>query len=80
MNPINKIFNDLSDSDLICAMSELSECDETGILPSGVTRDCANKVKDITQQRGLDIMTAQILIYKECATRWLHTRKQLAEH
>lgn len=74
MSLFDTLTSELTDDELETALSELDECSKTGIISDGIVRNCAKHIKNITQQSSLDLITAQILIYKEISKRWQEMR------
>ena len=70
MNPIKKMFEDMSDGDLFKGIEEIRESEETGIIPEGIVRECATKLKDYTNGTSMDLNHVINGILKESAYRW----------
>ena len=74
MNPIQKVFNDLTDNELKEMVSEIQECEKTGVFEDdSQIRSLCRVVGEIT---GMDVssnlLTVQFGVLKECAFRWVN--------
>ena len=72
MNPINKLYSDLTNDELLFLIDEIIIGEETGSFPiDAKIRDLCRKTAEIT---GMDIssnlMIVQIGVLKESAFRW----------
>ena len=72
MNPIKKMFSEISDSELKQAILEIKESDDSGIIEDGVVRKYAKKLSEINNlnvSNNLD--STQNKILKEFAYRFV---------
>ena len=70
MSPIHKIFEDLTSEQLLRAIEEINESEQTGII-GDLVRGYANQMREITGSHSvLDLTSAQWLIWREGARRW----------
>ena len=73
MNPIKKLYKDLSNAELMLLVQELEKSDETGTFPEdSKVREMCRKSAEITgMDMASNIMMTQINICKEASIRWL---------
>lgn len=79
MNPIKKLYSDLTDEQVISGINEIKDADITGIIPTdSIIRELCRKSAKIT---GMDVSSnmlhTQVGILKEGAMRWLDCRSVL---
>jgi len=79
MNPIKKLYKDLSNEELILLVQELEKSDETGTFPEdSQVREMCRKSAEITgMDMASNIMMTQINICKEASTRWLSVMRYI---
>ena len=72
MNPINKLFNDLTDEELLVLLNEIEVCEKTGSYPMDSTiRELCRKIGQITEQEvSSNLFMAQVSVMRECSYRW----------
>ena len=70
LNPIKKLYKDLSNEELILLVKEIQVSDETGVLPiQSLVRDMCRKSAEIT---GMDMASNLLMnICKEASIRWV---------
>lgn len=73
MNPIIKLFEDISDEDLREAILELKESDKTGFIKEGgYVRKYAKLTGDITgSATTTDFFMTTVNLLKQAAFRWI---------
>jgi hypothetical protein len=74
MNPIQKVFKDLTDTELKEMVLEIQECEKTGVFEyDSRIRTLCRIVGGIT---GMDVssnlLTVQFGVLKECSFRWVN--------
>ena len=82
MNPIQNLYTDLLDDELLILIDELAISEETGSFPMDAKiRDLCKKTAQIT---GMDIssnlMMVQIGVLKESAFRWKAMQESIKNH
>lgn len=70
MNPIQELFNKMTDEEVRQGILEIEESDKDGIIPDGVVRKYARLIKDETRGMSLDLLHSMIGILKQGAFRW----------
>ena len=73
LNPIKKLYKDLSNEELILLVKEIQVSDETGVLPiQSLVRDMRRKSAEITgMDMASNLLMTQINICKEASIRWV---------
>jgi hypothetical protein len=79
MNPIKKLYTDLTDEQVISGILEIKDAEITGIIPNdSIIRELCRESAKIT---GMDVSSnmlhTQVGILKEGAMRWLDCRNVL---
>ena len=59
-----------TDGELNEALSEINDWHDTGVLCDGLTRNLAREMKNKIEGTVLDLMAAEMVIYREIAKRW----------
>ena len=79
MNPIKKLYRDLSNEELMLLVKELEKSDETGTFPEdSLVRDMCRKSAEITgMDMASNIMMTQINICKEASIRWISVMRYI---
>ena len=79
MNPIKKLYRDLSKEELMLLVKELEKSDETGTFPEdSLVRDMCRKSAEITgMDMASNIMMTQINICKEASIRWISVMRYI---
>ena len=70
MNEIKELFVNMTTDDLLKAVEEIKESDETGVLCDGIVREYTRKTAVITGIGNGDWFMTVINILKEAAFRW----------
>jgi hypothetical protein len=73
LNPIKKLYQDLSNEELILLVKEIQVSDETGVIPiQSLVRDMCRKSAEITgMDMASNLLMTQINICKEASIRWV---------
>jgi hypothetical protein len=82
MNPIKKLYKDLSNEELILLVEEIIKSDETGTFPedSQVRVMCRKSAEITGMDMASNIMMTQINICKEAATRWVSVMDYMGDY
>ena len=82
MNPIKKLYKDLSNDELILLVKEIKKADETGIFPEdSQIRVMIRKSAEITgMDASSNILMTQINICKEAAIRWVSAINYMGDY
>lgn len=72
MNPINEIFENLSNQELAQAIEEIKQCENSGYIEDGIVKQTARKCSEILELSSLGLLDFTMnQIKKEAAYRWL---------
>lgn len=80
MNKLTEILDGITDNDLVVAIEELQELDDTGILPSGVIRYLSSLIStevDIQVNHANSIITSYI--YRTAAKKWAEEYRKMVD-
>lgn len=77
MDEIKKLFENISDEELLLAVSEIKEDSESGIIREGVVRKYSKLACEMTNEPRLSthLYLSEISILKQAAFRWLKANK-----
>ena len=72
MNPILKIFTDLTDKELYNAVNDIDQAEKTGAYNNdSIIRNLARSVSEINQQDiSMNLFIAQVSVLREVSKRW----------
>lgn len=81
LNPIKKLYKDLSNEELILLVKEIQVSDETGTFPEdSLVRDMCRKSAEITgMDMASNLLMTQINICKEASIRWVSVMNYINE-
>lgn len=70
MNPIQELFDKMTDEEVRQGIIEMKQSDIDGIIPDGVVRKYARELKSETNGASLDLFHSMVAILKQAAYRW----------
>lgn len=70
MNPIQELFDSMTDEEVRQGVIEMKQSDIDGIIPDGVVRKYAREMKSETNGASLDLFHSMVAILKQAAYRW----------
>lgn len=76
MNPIQELFNKMTDEEVRQGILEMQQSDIDGIIPDGVVRKYARELKSETNGASLDLFHSMVAILKQGAYRWAEGDKK----
>lgn len=76
MNPIQELFDKMTDEEVRQGVLEMKQSDIDGIIPDGVVRKYARELKNETNGASLDLFHSMVAILKQAAYRWTEDEKK----
>jgi len=76
MNPIQELFDKMTDEEVRQGIIEMKQSDIDGIIPDGVVRKYARELKNETNGASLDLFHSMVAILKQGAYRWAESDKK----
>jgi hypothetical protein len=76
MNPIQELFDKMTDEEVRQGILEIKQSDIDGIIPDGIVRKYARELKNETNGASLDLFHSMVAILKQGAYRWAEGDKK----